>query len=315
MDNLLLSLNVVLPLAIILGVGMLVKKIGIIDDRSLGQVNKLTFRVFLSTNLFMNVYSMSDNGLFTRENLFPIIYAIAWILVLIVVSLFLFKRLVPDHRVYPVLVQGVYRSNLVLFGLPVCMLLYPDKNLSMIYLAIALIVPLYNVSAVFIFEDYNASGISVLKVIRDVFKNPLVDGAILGFIFWALKIPLPQPVKSALSSMALVATPLAFVVLGASIQIHTIMGRLKNILTASLLRLVFVPGIVILPALAMGMRDLAIVTLISIFASPAAVSSFTMAKEEGADEQLAAGIVAATTLLSIVTVFVWIFVLKNLRVI
>ncbi len=311
MDNLILSLNVVLPLAIILCVGIVVKKCGILNESGLSQVNKLTFRVFLSTNLFMNIYTMDRNNLFNHDNMFTIIYAVCWILILILIPMLILRKRTKNRDAYPVIVQAIYRSNLVLFGLPVCQLLYPDENLSMIYLAIAIIVPLFNISAVIIFQDYKGVGVSFGKVLLNVLKNPLVVGAILGFLFWSLRIPVAVPIQSALTSMAKVATPLAFVVLGASIRFESLMGHLKRILALSFTRLVLVPAMVIIPGIMLGLRGLSLVTLMSIFASPAAVSSFTMAKEEGADEQLAAGVVAATTIMSIVTVFAWIFVLKN----
>lgn len=315
MENLILSLNVVLPLAIILAVGIVVKKCGILTEIGLSQVNKLTFRVFLSTNLFMNIYTMDRDNLFNHDNMFTIIYAVCWTLVLILVPMLILRRRTKNRDAYPVIVQAFYRSNLVLFGLPVCQLLYPNENLSMIYLAIAVIVPLFNISAVIIFQDYKGVGVSFGKILLNVLKNPLVVGAILGFLFWSLQIPLAAPIQSALTSMAKVATPLAFVVLGASIRFRSLLGQLKRIMILSLNRLVFVPAMVMIPAIFMGLRDLSLVTLMSIFASPAAVSSFTMAKEEGADEQLAAGVVAATTILSIVTVFAWIFVMKNFNLI
>ncbi len=315
MENLILSLNVVLPLAIILVVGIIVKKVGILNDAGVTQINKLTFRVFLSTNLFVNIYTMDRDNLFNHDNMYTIIYAVAWILALILVPMLILRKKAKNRDAYPVIVQAFYRSNLVLFGLPVCQLLYPDANLSMIYLAIAIVVPLFNISAVIVFQDYKGVGVSFGKIVLNVLKNPLVVGAILGFLFWSFKIPLPVPVQSALTSMAKVATPLAFVVLGASIRFGNLLGHLKGILSLALTRLVFVPAMVIIPAILLGMRGLSLVTLMSIFASPAAVSSFTMAKEEGADEQLAAGVVAATTLLSIVTVFIWIYVLKNMKLI
>lgn len=311
MENLILSLNVVLPLAIILCVGIVVKKCGILNDSGLSQINKLTFRVFLSTNLFMNIYSMDRNNLFNHDNMYTIIYAVGWILTLILVPMLILRKKAKNKDAYPVIVQAIYRSNLVLFGLPVCQLIYPDENLSMIYLAIAVMVPVFNISAVIIFQDYKGAGVSFGKILLNVLKNPLVVGAILGFLFWTIKIPLPIAVQSALTSMAKVATPLAFVVLGASIRFRSLKGHLKKIIALSLSRLIFVPALVIIPAILMGFRDLSVVTLMSIFASPMAVSTFTMAKEEGADEQLAAGVIAATTILSIVTVFAWIFVLKN----
>ena len=52
-----------------------------------------------------------------------------------------------------------------------------------------------------------------------------------------------------------------------------------------------------------------------MFASPTAVSSFQMAMQMDGDSDLASQIVVFTSAFSIVTVFSWIFVLKQLSLI
>ena len=54
-----------------------------------------------------------------------------------------------------------------------------------------------------------------------------------------------------------------------------------------------------------GFRDIELVTIFALSSVPTAVSSYVMAKEMGADGPLAGEIVAFTSTLSIVTIFLW----------
>ena len=77
-------------------------------------------------------------------------------------------------------------------------------------------------------------------------------------------------------------------------------------------RLVVVPLIFLSLAVALGIRDVSLAALIAVYASPTSVSSFPMAQQMGGNGDLAGGQVVFTTVFSILTVFLWVFVLKSL---
>ena len=73
--------------------------------------------------------------------------------------------------------------------------------------------------------------------------------------------------------------------------------------------------LVMLPiAYALGMRGAQFATLMIVFGSPTAVSSFTMAEQMGGDPDLAAQQVALTTIFSSITMFAMIFIFKTLGI-
>ena len=61
----------------------------------------------------------------------------------------------------------------------------------------------------------------------------------------------------------------------------------------------------------LGFRDAPLAVLLTVFAAPVAVSSFTMAQQMGGDDKLAAQIVVFCTLFSILTIFLLVFFLKE----
>ena len=119
MENFLLALNVVLPIFFIMTLGFLLKKVKMVDEHSLNIMNKLVFRVFMSTLLFLNVYNIGDLSALSMDNLKLLGYAFIIIFVVLFIAWLIYMPKVKDKRKLSVLIQGVYRGNFVLFGLAI----------------------------------------------------------------------------------------------------------------------------------------------------------------------------------------------------
>ena len=107
-------------------------------------------------------------------------------------------------------------------------------------------------------------------------------------------------------------TPLALVMLGADMRFSDTVKYKKELLIVCLLKLVAVPLLTVLTVKALGFDKIAVTTAMAMTAVPTAVSSYVMAKELGADGVLAGQIVAVSTAVSILTVFLWVFSLSSL---
>ncbi|MEG2000606.1 MAG: AEC family transporter, partial [Evtepia sp.] len=88
----------------------------------------------------------------------------------------------------------------------------------------------------------------------------------------------------------------------------------RNLILCVLGRLIIVPGLCLTGAALLGFRDLAFVTLIGVFGTPVAVSSFTMAQQMESDDELAGSAVIFTSLFSCFTLFLWVFFFKQLGI-
>lgn len=132
-------------------------------------------------------------------------------------------------------------------------------------------------------------------------------------MFAVFGIKLPEIAESVISDMASAATPLALIVLGASFEFASIKRYKKNLIAVIFARLIIVPAISLSVAIMIGFRGIDLVSLIGIFASPCAVSSYTMARQMDSDYELSAGTVVFTTMLSCFTLFGWIYFLKELN--
>jgi predicted permease len=278
-------------------------------------MNKLVFRVFLPILLFLNIYSLKPAEALTKSNLILLAMTSLCVLGTIVITHFSFSFLVKDKRKISVMIQGIFRSNLVLFGIPIAASIYGEEHLGTVSLLAAVIVPLYNIMAVIVLEYYRGSKVNLKSLLLGIIKNPLIIASLLAFLFLVFKIRIPDLLLSPLDSMSKVATPLAFVVLGGTFRFSRLTGNTKYLLTVVIGRLILYPAIVFGFAILLGYRGEALVALIGMAASPTAVSSFTMAMEMDADGELAGQIVVITSVACILTIFLWVLFLKSMQLI
>ncbi|MDE6612956.1 MAG: AEC family transporter, partial [Clostridia bacterium] len=121
---------------------------------------------------------------------------------------------------------------------------------------------------------------------------------------------------TAVKDLKAIASPLALIVLGGQFEFSAVKGMTKEIIVGTAWRIVIAPLIGIGVAFLLSRyTDLFTFgtdiypTLIALFGTPVAVSSAIMAGEMKSDEQLATQLVVWTSICSIVTIFVTVFIL------
>lgn len=313
MESVYLGIKVVSPLVIYMTIGIIVRRIGLVSKKSFDEMNKVVFRVFLAALVFINSYQAELDALLSTDSIKVITIALSAVLIMVCIAIFAGQRVIHDEERRVVIIQGIYRSNLVLFGLPISISIYGEGHQGVISILIAIVVPLFNIIAACLLNGVNNKDKSRLMLILGAFKNPLVFCSLLGLAFNAMGIRLPELVTIPIDKIASAATPVAFVLLGGSLAFKNIRKDIKPILTVSTLRLIIVPLIVIITAAAVGLRGPSLVALFAAFASPIAVSSYTMSKDLEVAPELAGELVAVTTTLSAFTVFIWVSILNSLN--
>ena len=312
MENFLLAFNVVFPIFLIMMLGVILKRKNMLDEKSLNVMNSLIFRLFMPTLLFFNIYNMGDLSTLSFDNLKLLVYAFISILIVLFLAWLIYMPNVKDRKKLSVLIQGVYRGNFVLFGLAIADSLYGKESLGTVSLLTAIVIPTFNVIAVILLEYYSGNEVNKIKLIKQVFKNPLIIATLTAIVFLVLKINIPKPVYKAIGDISKIATPLAFLVLGAGLKFGNILKNLKYLISVNILRLIGNTLITVGLGKLLGFQGIELVALLSKSACPTAVVSYTMAKEMNADGDLAGEIVATTSMLSIFTIFCWVLTLKNL---
>lgn len=306
-----ISANAVLPMCLVMALGYGTRRLGWIRREEISAINKIAFRIFLPCLLYYNVYCSDLSGSFD-----PLLmaYAVGGVLLTFGLALgyTLLTEKLPERR--GVMIQGMFRSNYVIMGIPVATALLGADQLGTVSILIAVVVPLFNMLSVVVLEVFRGQKPKPLHILGQIAKNPLVIGSVLGILTLAAGIRLPHILEQTIQNISAIASPLQLFLLGAFFQFSGLKTYRRELVTVSAAKLIVAPGLFLGLGALLGFRGVAFVSLIGVFASPTAVNSFTMAQQMGGDAELAGDIVVTTSAVSILTMFLWIFLFKSLGV-
>ena len=109
------------------------------------------------------------------------------ILIVEALLIVIIPKIVKENPRRGVIIQAIFRSNFVLFGLPLTIAVFGDSAASIAAMMVTVVVSIYNTTSVFILEMFNGEGKSdIKKTLKAVATNPLLQGAIVGLIFFFL---------------------------------------------------------------------------------------------------------------------------------
>ncbi len=308
MQNLLLSFNVVAPLMIYMLIGALLRKTNIASERLMRDANNIIYYVTLPLMCYRAIAVADLSSMFDTPFLLYMALCILAVFALAAVFVPLFSK---EPRRRGVLMLGVFRSNDAIFGLAVAAALLGENNLGLMSIAVSLSVPLFSVLSVIAMERYRGEKVRFGVVLWRVIKNPIMIACYAGFLVNLLHIELPAVLQTPIDKLAAVTSPLAFVLLGGTISFAAMKNNRAAIAVISLLRLLLVPLFAVGTFLLLGFRGEYIVVMLIIFGAPVAMVTYTMAVGMGADDELAGSLVAITSVLSIFSMFIFIFLLKQ----
>lgn len=312
MESLMISINAVLPFVIYLGVGVFLKKYKKIDESFFKQLNSIIFSIFFPFTMFNNIHDISlDISSCVRL----VFICIVTLFLLIGLSFAVVKRLVKENERRGVIIQAIYRSNTLLYALPLIETLFGSDGTALGSIIIALFVPIYNILAIIILEYFNGQNTSLKNLLLKILHNPLFQGAVIGVVFALFEIQIPAVIDKTISTISSMTTPLALIVLGGTTKLVSIKKNMKYIIPTLTFKMIVFPIITVFIGKMLGFNSIELFVYFILFATPIAVSSFSMAANMGGDSQLAGELVSVSTVASVFTLFLWILFLTSFHLI
>ncbi len=302
------SFQVTAPIFLIICTGLILKTRGFITEEFAKAGSSLVFNVTLPALLFNKVVSAD----FSHPPLFLVLYGSGiLILTLIFLELFIVSYFAREDRA--VFVQGVMRSNLAIVGLAYCLAAFGDEVIPIVSVYIAFTVILINILSIITLSRHNSSqqvALSFGSIVKITARNPLILSIISALLFSNLNITIPPVITDTLDYLSKMTLPLALLCTGASIRWHEFSSS-KTLYITLIGKLVLFPAIVTLGAIILGFRDMELGVLYLMMAAPTAAASYPMVRAMGGNHHLAAAIIAATSLCSMLTTTVGLFLLRN----
>lgn len=312
--DLIFSANVVLPIFFLIMLGYFLTRLRVWDDKFLNVANNVCFKCFLPVLLFYNVATANIFEVFNGK---LILYACLCVSVICGILFLIVPLFIKDNKRRGVMIQGTFRSNFLLFGVPLGLSIGGEAGGVLAAVLASFYVPVINMFSVIALYAYSDSPSKNLKsAIIGIIKNPLIIGGVSGLVFSFIRnsigFELPQMIDSTLYNIRTLATPFAFLILGGDLKFGNMFKNLKVSVFSVLGRTVIIPAIMLPISALLGFDQLEMAILIAVFATPNAVSSYAMARNYEADHELAGEIVTLSTLASVLTMFAFITIARSM---
>ena len=160
MESFLVALNAVIPFLFYITFGYTMKLKGVVTEEFLQKLNKMIFRLFYPFMTFYNIYKADASSLPSTKLM---LFAGGSILVLEVLLVMIIPRMVKENPKRGVIIQAIYRSNFILFGLPLTLSVFGDSASSIAAMLITIVTTIYNTTSVVILEMFNTKGKTGIK--------------------------------------------------------------------------------------------------------------------------------------------------------
>ncbi len=301
------TLSITAPVFAMLFLGVLLKRVGWINDNFIHTASALVFNVTMPALLFLGIlhadlHSALKPGLliyFAVATLLSFIGAWGW-------AIWRCPR--EDRGIYT---QGAFRGNNGVIGLALAASMYDAYGISLGAVLAALVILFYNTLSTIVLAVYSP----VIKsdpwsICKSVVSNPLIISVLLAAPFAYWQISLPGWLESSGQNLAQMTLPLALICIGGTLSLEALRKSGDLALSSSLVKMVGLPVLATLGAWLCGFRGAELGILFLYFGSPTAAASFVMARAANGNHELAAAIIVITTLMAAVTTNIGIFLLQ-----
>lgn len=289
---------------------MLFRKLGWMDEVFAAKMNKFVFLVPLPVLLFEQLATVDFSEVWDiKFILFCFLVTAISITISTLISL-----LWKDRSIKGEFIQATYRSSAALLGIAFIQNIYGTAGMAPLMIIGS--VPLYNIMAVVVLSVFKPGNNSfdkalVKKTLKGIATNPIIIGIVAGFVWSALKLPMPSILHKTVSSIGATATPMGLMSMGATFEMKKATSKMKPTLVAVFMKLVGFCAIFLPMAALLGFRNEEMIAILVMLGSATTVSCFVMARNMGHEGTLSSGVIMMTTLLSAFTLTMWLDVLRS----
>lgn len=314
MDNFIFSLNATIPIFLVILLGWFLMQKHMVTKEFTSVADKLVFKIALPCLLFKDIVSANIKESF---NLTFVLFCMIATTLMFSITWLLTALFMKDKSMVGAFIQASVRGSCAVLGIAFVQNIYESSGMAPMMIIAS--VPLYNIFSVIILT-FNSSDSSqdkskIKTACINVAKNPIIIGIVSALIISLLDIRIPTIPMKAISSVGSLATPLALIVVGANFEGKKAVSKIRPTMLATFIKLILLPAIFLPIAYVLGFRNSEMVAILVMLASPTTVTCYIMAKNMGNDAVLSSSIIVVATLLSSVTLTMWIYILRALSLI
>ena len=292
------------PVFLLIILGNFLRRIKV-PDVSFWEINdKLCYWVLIPALLFhyISQINLSSEMLYSYSVIIYVGFFIAILTVLILGKLLGY----PPER-WTSILQGAVRQN-AFIALAITGSLFGDEGLKIASIFMLIYVPSINIIIVttmvmnFGQSKKNESNNELKTVFVELSKNPFILAMITGLIFSIIQSEKLKVIIDTSGLLGSAALPIMLLTIGAKIKVRDLALTITPIIISNFLKLLALPLIAFFVANYLGLSEIEVIVAVIFAAVPTAVSSHTLARQFGADDQLMTSIITTQVILSFITI-------------
>lgn len=306
MELFLYTANGIIPVFLVIFVGIALNKLKFFSETAKDEIIRLVFYVGTPCLIFSSVSQANLTEVFDAGFvIFTMFLIVALVFVMILLCFW-----IKDPSKKGAVIQIAYRSNFAIIGMPIAMNLLDSEGVALTAVTLSFVIITYNISAVTLLSYYGTSKKNFKSVFWGILKNPLIISTVAGLIFAVFKIPVFEIPKKTIDIIGEIASSMGLIIIGATITVKGFVSNAPYIFYSVFLRNILSPALFILAGILAGYRGNNLMILAIIASSPAAINCFVMAKNMGVDGDISAYGVSLTSIMSMLSVFFSVYIIK-----
>ncbi|MFC4701615.1 AEC family transporter [Glaciecola siphonariae] len=290
------SITVIGPVLLLIAIGYGFYRQDLLDDSFVEKASRLIFNYALPALLFVNI-SASDISALTDPKTIAI--GISGTLIVFLFYIVWVCFYVPRREDRGVIVQGAFRSNMGIIGLAYCANAYGTEGLAYASIYLGALTILYNVLSVAVLNIFQGSTFSKTRIVKGILSNPIILSIVAGVLVSYFSLPTPTFITNSLGYFAQLTLPLALLCTGASLRFKSLGKEWQWVLLACIGKCFLYPIVLLSLALTFDISGLSLGVVFLMAMSPTAAASYVMVRKIGGNHQLAAQIIAMSTIASL----------------
>lgn len=310
LHNLALAANAVAPIFLMILTGFGIKTAGMLDAITIKKLNKMLFNVLMPFIVYDNIYGATLNQAFDFK-LFA--YCISISLIMWLFTIAVVMKIEKEAKSCGAMIQAINRTNFLVISFQIIQNLYSGANLTEAAFITVGILLINSAMPIIILEAFRGNRPDFKELVKEVAINPIILATVAGAVTISLGISFPAFVEKTISSLNHLASQLALIVIGATLEFRRGGLKLKKITICVIGKLIVIPAIACGLGILLGFKGTAFVTILAFFAGPTTSTSYTVAEEMGSDGPLSRDCIVISSAIVPLTMMLWIFLFKSLQ--
>lgn len=307
MNDFIFSLNSTVPIFFMIFLGWFLKERGWFSTSFVSTANKFVFHIALPVLVFRDISTAPIRDVFSLKYF---LYCMITTSLMFWGIWLLSELFIKDKSIIGAFVQASFRGSAAILGIAFIENIYGHSAMGPLMIIAS--VPLYNIYSVIVltFRGEGNKDSNIKLALINIIKNPIILGIAAGLPFSYLHTDFPVMLDKCINNVAVMASPLALLCVGAGFEGKKALSKIKPTIIATVIKLFLLPFLFLPVAIFLGFRNEGLIAILIMLGSPTTVSCYVMAKQMKNDHILTSSVVILATLLSSVSLTLWVYVLR-----